>query len=448
MTERTSERASDGFRVGVGFIAFFGLLLRALYVMVASGKVGGDGKYYHSVSALIADGKGFISPGPYALGGRIVASAPHPPAWPLTLAGAALVGLRSALDQQLVACVIGTATIVIIAFAGRRIAGDTAGLIAAGLAAIYPNFWLYERELMSETLTLFGAALTVLLAYRFRDRPTAGRAVALGFACGLLAITHAEQLLLVAFLLVPLILLTRDLPRGRRVRWAALATAAVIACIVPWAAYNSARFHTPVIFGTQNGMTLVVTNCQFTYSGPHIGFQDGRCSKLIDGTGKITAKNEEARDKQYSQIGRDYIRGHLSRLPAVVAAREGRLWSVFNVGQQMRLDTGRNTSIKVIEAGFFMYWLLIPAAVFGVVVLRRRRVTLLPLLALVVTVSVGVALVYGFTRFRASAEVAIVLLAAVAIDAVLRRRARNHSGSRKGGSSAGAEEPAAGIPPA
>jgi hypothetical protein len=39
-------------------------------------------------------------------------------------------------------------------------------------------------------------------------------------------------------------------------------------------------------------------------------------------------------------------------------------------------------------------------------------------------VSVGVASSYGFTRFRASAEVAIVLLAAVAIDAVLRRRAR------------------------
>ena len=71
-----------------------------------------------------------------------------------------------------------------------------------------------------------------------------------------------------------------------------------------------------------------------------------------------------------------------------------------------------------------MYWALIPAAIFGVVVLRRRRVRLLPLLALAASVTIGTAVTYGFTRFRAAAEVAIVLLAAVAVDAVLRRRAR------------------------
>ncbi len=127
-------------------------------------------------------------------------------------------------------------------------------------------------------------------------------------------------------------------------------------------------------------------------------------------------------------------------------AREGRAWSVFNVGQQMHLDTGRNTSVKVIEAGYFMYWLLIPAAILGLVVLRRRRVTLIPLVGLLLTVAVGVAFVYGFTRFRASGEVAIVLLAAVAIDAWLRRRARTGAGTRETVGSTGAEEPAAGVP--
>jgi 4-amino-4-deoxy-L-arabinose transferase-like glycosyltransferase len=446
VTERTSERASDDFRVGVGFIAFCGLLLRLVDLIAASGKLGGDGLYYHAIGPLLADGKGFIATGPYALNGTIVASARHPPAWPLTLAGAALVGLRSAFDQQLVASLIGTATIVLIAFAGRRIAGERAGLIAAVIAALYPIFWLYERELMSETLTLFGAALTVLLAYRFRDRPSAGRALGLGFSCALLALNHAEQLLLVPFLLLPLILFTRDQPRGRRVAWAALATAAVIAASVPWAAYNSARFHTSVPLGTANGMTLVVSNCPFTYYGPHIGFQDDRCRKLLDGTGKITGKDEVARDNQLMRVGRDYIRHHLSRLPLVMAAREGRVWSVFNVGQQMHIDTGRKTNIKVIEAGYFMYWLLIPAAILGLVVLRRRRVTLIPLVALFVTVAVGVAFVYGFTRFRASAEVAIVLLAAVGVDAWLRRRTRNAGNRRHTVGSSGAEEPAAGIP--
>ncbi len=52
MTDRTSDR----FRVGLGFIAFFGLLMRTLDVMVASGKVGGDDRYYNAIASLVADG--------------------------------------------------------------------------------------------------------------------------------------------------------------------------------------------------------------------------------------------------------------------------------------------------------------------------------------------------------------------------------------------------------
>ena len=423
-SEGTSERTSDRFRVIVSLIAFGGLLMRIAYVSIATGAVGGDGRYYHAIASLLADGKGFIAPKPYLLQGKILDFAPHPPAWPLTLAGAALVGLRSEYEQQLVACVIGTATIVLVAFAGRRIAGETAGLIAAGIATLYPNFWLYERELMSETLTLFGAALTVLLAYRFRDRPIKGRAIALGFSVGFLAMSHAEQLMLVGLLLVPLILLARGEPLRRRVGWAALAVTAVVVTILPWAAYNTARFHSPVLLGTELGITVAVTNCQYTYAGPDFGFQNGKCGEVARATGRITGLDLYKRDSQYLHVGLDYARHHLSRLPAVIAAREGRLWSVFRVRNQMRLDALRHTSPRIIKAGYFAYWALVPPAVLGGVVLRRRRVTVLPFVALVVTVSIGTALTYGFTRFRASAEVAIVLLAAVAADAVLRRRAR------------------------
>jgi hypothetical protein len=420
----TTERTSDRFRIGVSLIAFGGLVMRIAYVTVAGGAFRGDGRYYHAIASLLADGKGFIAPRPYLHAGQIVDFAPHPPAWPLTLAGSALVGLRSVYEQQLVACLIGAATIVVIAFAGRRIAGETTGLVAAGIAAAYPNFWLYERELMSETLSLFGASLTMLLAYRFLDRPSRGRALALGFSCALVALTHAEQLLLVGLLLMPLILLTRDEPLRRRLGWAALATGAVIVSILPWAAYNTARFDKPVLLGTELGVTVAVTNCQYTYSGKYLGFQSQKCANVAHATGRITGRDNSTRDNQYFDVGVDYARDHLSRLPAVIAAREGRLWSVFRVGHQMRMDALRLTSPRVIKAGFFSYWALLPAAVLGGLALRRRGVVLLPLLAVMASVSIGAAITYGSTRFRASAEVAIVLLAAVGLDALLRRRTR------------------------
>jgi predicted RND superfamily exporter protein len=68
-----------------------------------------------------------------------------------------------------------------------------------------------------------------------------------------------------------------------------------------------------------------------------------------------------------------------------------------------------------------MFYALVALAVVGAIALRRRRVPLIPLLAVVGAVIVTVAVVYGTTRFRAPAEVPLVLLGAVGIDVVVRR---------------------------
>jgi len=62
-------------------------------------------------------------------------------------------------------------------------------------------------------------------------------------------------------------------------------------------------------------------------------------------------------------------------------------------------------------------WPIMIAAVVGAVVLRRRRVLLIPLLAPIATVIVTVLLFYASSRFRATAEGALCLLAAVALEA-------------------------------
>ncbi|MET0914271.1 MAG: glycosyl transferase, partial [Acidimicrobiales bacterium] len=56
------------------------------------------------------------------------------------------------------------------------------------------------------------------------------------------------------------------------------------------------------------------------------------------------------------------------------------------------------------------------------VTLRQRRRTIWPLLSTVIVVTVVSALFYGLLRFRAPAEVALVVLAAVALAALQERR--------------------------
>ena len=113
---------------------------------------------------------------------------------------------------------------------------------------------------------------------------------------------------------------------------------------------------------------------------------------------------------------------HLSRLPVVVAARVGREWSVFRVFQMAHLSVLEGRPYAASIAGWVMFLVLMPLAAAGVVLLRRRRVSVAALLAPAVAVTVNAAVFYGLVRFRAPAEVSIVVLAAITIDAFIDHR--------------------------
>jgi hypothetical protein len=70
-----------------------------------------------------------------------------------------------------------------------------------------------------------------------------------------------------------------------------------------------------------------------------------------------------------------------------------------------------------------MYYAFVTLSIGGAFVLRRRRVPISPLVGLIVSAAASVVLTYGQTRFRAPAEPALVLLSAVALAALLPRRA-------------------------
>jgi hypothetical protein len=69
---------------------------------------------------------------------------------------------------------------------------------------------------------------------------------------------------------------------------------------------------------------------------------------------------------------------------------------------------------------------LIPLAIAGAAILRRRRTTLIPLTATVVAVAMTAVLTWGTRRFRVPVDIAFVILVAVAID----RAARGLASSR------------------
>ena len=148
--------------------------------------------------------------------------------------------------------------------------------------------------------------------------------------------------------------------------------------------------------------------------------------------------DESQSDQPYGEQAQAYIRSHLGRLPVVVAARVGRVWGVYAPIQNTRLDRDVENRGRVAPwLGLVAYWVMVPLAVVGLVSMRRRRVPIIPFLAVVVTVTLAAGTTFGVTRYRSTAEALLVIAAVLGVDALLRRASSRAAAAPSPPSSAG-----------
>jgi 4-amino-4-deoxy-L-arabinose transferase-like glycosyltransferase len=416
------------FRPALAVVVAGALVLRVVYVLKyrLDFRPGGDAFFYHVGANLLVEGKGFISPQLYVGLGVHRAAAEHPPLYMLFLAITSVLGMKSVLTHLLWSCVLGSATVGVVGYLGRAVGGARAGIIAAVLAAAYPNLWAPDGQLQAETLSMFAVAVTLLLAYRYRQAPSRRRLALVGLACGLGALARSELILLVPFVVVPLVWSTRDRSRRKRVGWLATSVAAALVVMAPWTIYNSTRFVHPILLSAQFDPLLASANCDSTYYGDLQGYFDINCAQAIKDKFGITLSDDESQENiVYHREAVAYIRGNLSRLPVVEGVRLLRVVGLYKTSLYVNVDTlveGRSP-VWISWAALYSFWILALLSIAGAVLLRRRAHAppLYPLLAPIVVVVVTVVVTYASTRFRTTAEPALVVLAALTIDAVLGR---------------------------
>ena len=406
--------ANRRFWFALGAIALGGLVLRVLYVwLVADDPDGfGDPLFYHLQANFLADGKGFSEPFTWKDTGRFIPTAVHPPLYSLVLASSSVLGFDSFLAHKLVSAVVGTGVVVVMGLLGRAVAGPRVGLVAAALTAVYPNLFVLDGTLLSEGLFALTIAAATLAGYRLLRAPTVPGAALLGGAIGLAALTRGEAIGLVVLMAVPVVLLAGPMAILRRVLLVGVVGVTTLAVVAPWAIRNAARFEEPVLLSTNSEEVLAFANCDSTYHGQAFGFWDFTCHF------GHPEGDESERAQYWRRQGIDYARDNLDRLPAVMAARVGRVWDVYRPGQNRIYAMLDGRTLGWARAGQAVYWVVLGVALAGAVVLWRRRPALLvPLGALFVLVTVTAAYAYGATRFRVPGEVALIVLAAVALDA-------------------------------
>jgi 4-amino-4-deoxy-L-arabinose transferase-like glycosyltransferase len=407
------------FRVRLAAIAAGALGLRLLYVLVLARDVpmAGDSQFFHAVPKLISEGHGFIEPFVFVKLGIEAPTAAHPPLYPLVLSALSVVGIDGALAQRALGALTGALVVVLIGLLGRRLGGARAGLAAAAIAALYPVLVEADGALMSESLYGVFVVGALLAALRLRERRDVPSAALIGGLIGLAALTRSEALLLLVLLAVPLSL------RGDAWRAARLAAAAGACLLVlaPWTIRNVSAFHELTLISHNDSTVAAGANCPATYRGKDLG------SWRFDCIPPRTTFREGVQADRWRRHGLDYVKDHAGRLPAVVPVRVLRTWDLWQPRRQVVFAESRARWAD--RAGIVAYFLLLPFAVAGGLLLRReRRGELLVLLAPLALVTISSAVGYGLPRFRHAAEPTLVVLAAVGLMALADRvRARRRS---------------------
>ena len=398
------------FRARLAAIVAGAVALRLLYVLVLARHVpmAGDSQFFHAEANLVAGGRGYIEPFLDAAYGVHVPTAAHPPLYPTVLAGVSLLGGDSVLTQRAFGALFGAVTIVLIALIGRRVGGERVGLAAAAVAALYPLFVAADGAPMSESLYGMLIAGCLLTALHLRDNRTIRGAAVLGALIALAALTRSEALLLLLLIGLPL--------TGRNWKAAIALVSACILVLTPWTVRNWSAFDRFTLISHNDSTVLAGANCDATYHGPDLG------SWRFDCISPRTTLMEGRQAATWRQEGIDYARDHTGRWPVLVPVRVLRTWDLWQPRRQLGFAEGRAKWAE--GAGVVAYYLLVPFAIGGALLLwRRRRDLALILLAPAVLVTLSSAVGYGNPRFRHAFEISFVVLAAMAIVALAERRA-------------------------
>jgi 4-amino-4-deoxy-L-arabinose transferase-like glycosyltransferase len=248
----------------IGILGVAGAL-RLAWALWASGspplhwQLSGDQYSYWYYGKELAAGRGYIS---YISG---EATAYYPIGYPALLAGLFWLVQHTPLTDDLVLATsvmqaaMATASVWLVYVIGRQLFGTRVGILAAGLAAVFPNLVYQVATFQLETTFIFLVLVAVAIlatADWSQGVPTRGRLLAFGAVLGLSTLVRPFSLPLLVGLAVA------ALVAGAGWRRAALAVVwpmlVVVAMAVPWTLRNVDAMGSPVVSSTNMGDTLCI----------------------------------------------------------------------------------------------------------------------------------------------------------------------------------------------
>lgn len=402
---------------GVLALAYF-VRLYGLLAVAPERTDAGDPFFYHVTANVLARGRGFPEPLFWVAYQKQNPSAFHGPLYPMVLSLSSRLAGTAYFDHKMLSLLMGVGVVAATWALARHLGGPTIGLLAAGLAAVYPNLWLIDGLMYPEGLMAALVTLCLLVAYRWRDRPTWSTSATLGALIALAALTRGEALLLGPLMAMPWILSHSEIAKSQRWKHLMLAGTVCVVVLSPWMIRNAVTFENFVPLSNNGNEVMVYANCDSAYRGKFAGYWDFQCQQQIrDEIGELPGDESEVA-LAWRKRGLQYARDHADELPRVVAARVLRQWELFRPIQNVEFAAIEGRDRDASGLGLLMYYALAGLSLVGAFSIRRR---LWPIASQFVAVTITAAYTYGTIRFRAPVEPLLCVLGAFGTVIVTKR---------------------------
>jgi 4-amino-4-deoxy-L-arabinose transferase-like glycosyltransferase len=298
--QATLEQAPNDERLAFGWsfrrwlLAIVALAATVQAVMLASVWTwtfrNGDALFYQGQASLNAEGHWFVNPYRYlqwvfqtpSQTPIYVPSASHPPLTSTLLTFSNWIGLSTFREHSIFLSLVFLATVVLVAVAIKMSGGPKVALVAAGLVATSPYLFVNPSANLAETSVLLTVTLLLVALFRLIATPGPWRAILVGAAAGLGALSRSELAMMVATVVAPTVWFAVKVPWRNRLLFLGAAAIGFVAITGPWLYRNQTTFAKSVWFSDQLGVTLIEDNCPKTYSGYYMGWQWIACGHVVN----------------------------------------------------------------------------------------------------------------------------------------------------------------------
>ena len=343
-----------------------------------------DSKEYDALGWSLASGRGF--------GIDEVPSTYRAPGYPFFLSIIYVLFGHSYAAVKIIQSLIGSLTCLFVFLIGERLFTKRVGVIAAGVAAVYPYLVVYTGVLLSETLFVFLSMGFLYLLVRLSPAFTWWQAGSAGLLLGAMNLTRP------VILLFPIFLFFWGWARfGTKVK-AAILTGVVLGsmCLVvlPWTLRNYLVTGSFVLIAAHPiwGALYGANNPTIVQDPDTIG-------------GWVPPDQMEDPRSAYLSFMRHYFLHEPLELLRLELHKLKRFWSVFP-----------KTTYRDRVISLFSYGLLLPLFLTGVVLSLQLPEKPWILLTWILYFNLIALVFYGSTRFRLPVEPVLILFGAFALD--------------------------------